>query len=241
MKHIMSGTVVTLGLLLVINMVIPAQGGMVSQRPMGQSEGAAESSPRGMMGEGGMGMMGPQTMGGMMGGGRQGMPEGMGMFRPGQLVRMLKPELGLSDEQVKQLTQIFSQATKLRIKQRADLRIAEFELGELLEAEPVDMGQVESKLKAIEGLRTTLRFTLIKAHEQAKGILTPDQRQKLERMHDRLAGMMGPGMMRMMEMMGEGGSGSMGMMGPQMMQQMLRAMMGGQRGETAGESHPQGR
>jgi Spy/CpxP family protein refolding chaperone len=177
-------------------------------------------------------MMGQGSMG-MMGGGRQSMPEEMGMPRPSQLVRMLKAELGLSDEQVKQLTQIFSQTTKARIKQRADLRIAEFELGELLEADLVDMGQVEGKLKAIEGLRTTLRLSLIKAHEQAKGILTPEQRQKLERLHDRLLGMTGPGIMSMMEMMGEGGSGGMGgmgMMGPQMRQQMMRGMMGGSMG-----------
>jgi Spy/CpxP family protein refolding chaperone len=157
----------------------------------------------------------------------QGIPEEMGMPRPSRLVRMLKAELGLSDEQVKQLTSIFSQATKARIKQHADLRIGEFELGELLEAEPVDMGQVEGKLKAIEGLRTTLRLSLIKAHEQAKGVLTPEQRQKLERLHDRLPGMMGSGMMSMMEMMGESASGGMGMMGPQMMQQMMGGMMGG--------------
>ena len=81
----------------------------------------------------------------------------------------------------KQLTQIFSQATKAGIKQRADMRIAELELRELLEADLVDMGQVEGKLKAIEGLRTTLRLSLNKAHEQAKGVLTPEQRQKLER------------------------------------------------------------
>jgi Spy/CpxP family protein refolding chaperone len=232
MNRVPYGMAVTLGLVLVLSTVIPAHSGMTGQRPMGQSEGAAESSPGGMMGQGGMGMMGS---------GMQGMPEGMRMPRPSQLVRMLKAELGLSDEQVKQLTQIFSQAMKTRIKQGADLRIAELELEELLEAEPVDMGQVESKLKAIEGLRTTLRLTLIKAHEQAKGLLTPEQRQKLERAHDRLAGMMGPGMMRMMEMMGEGGSGGMGMMGPQMMQRMMRGMMGGPHGGTAGESHPEGR
>jgi Spy/CpxP family protein refolding chaperone len=192
----------------------------------------------GMMGQGGMGMMGPQMRRGMMGGGMQGMPEEIEMPRPSQLARMLKAELGLSDEQVKQLRQVFSQATKARIKQRADLRIAEFELGELLEADPVDMGQVEGKLKTIEGLRTTLRLSLIKAHEQAKGILTPEQRQKLEHLHDRLPGMMGSGMMSMMEMMGEGGTGGLGnmgqggmggmsMMGPQMMQQMMSGMMGG--------------
>ncbi len=239
-KRVPSGTVVSLALMLVLSTVIPAQSGMMGQRQMRPSEGEREASPGGMMGMmgqggmGGMGMMGPQMMPGMMGGGMQGMPEGMGMPRPRQMGRMLKAELGLSDEQAKQLTQIFSQATKAGIKQRADIRIAELELRELLETDPVDMAQVEGKLKAIEGLRTALRLSLIKAHEQAKGVLTPEQRQKLEGLHDRL-----PGMMGMMEMMGEGGSGSMGMvgqggmggmgmMGPQMMRGMMGGGMGGQ-------------
>jgi Spy/CpxP family protein refolding chaperone len=223
MNRVPYGMAVTLGLVLVLSSVIPAHSGMMGQRPMGQSEGAAESSPGGMMGQGGIGMMGQQMMRGM-----HGMPEEMRMSRPSQLVRMLKAELGLSDEQEKQLTHLFSQAMKTRIKQRADLRIAELELGELLEADPVDMGQVEGQMKAIEGLRTTLRLSLIKSHEEAKGILTPEQRQKLARLHDRLPGMMGPGMMRLMEMMGEGGSGGMGMMGPQMMRGMMGGGMGGQ-------------
>jgi Spy/CpxP family protein refolding chaperone len=179
MKRVSYGTAVTLGLMLILSTVIPAQSGMMGQRQMGQV-------------------------------GMQGMPEGRGMPRPSQMVRMLKAELGFSDEQAKQLTQIFSQATKAGIKQRADIRIAELELRELLETDPVDMAQVEGKLKAIEGLRTALRLSLIKAHEQAKGVLTPEQRQKLEGLHDRLPGMMSPGMMGMMEMMGEGGSSGMG-------------------------------
>ena len=248
MKHASYGMALTLGLMLVLTMVAPAQSGMMGQRQMRPSEGEREVSPGGMMGMmgqegmGGMGMMESQTMQrmmrGMMGGGMQGMPEGMGRLRPSQVVRMLKAELGLSDEQAKQLTQIFSQATKAGIKQRAEIRIAELELRDLFETDPVDMAQVEGKLKAIEGLRTALRLSLIKAHEQAKGVLTPEQRQKLEGLHDRLAGMMSPGMMGMMEMMGAGGSGGMGMMGqsgmgsmemmgPQMMQQMMRGMMGG--------------
>jgi Spy/CpxP family protein refolding chaperone len=233
MKHTSYGMALTLGLMLVLTMVAPAQSGMMGQRQMRPSEGEREASPGGMMGMmgqegmGGMGMMGPQMMRGMMGGRMQGMPEGMGMPRPSQMGRMLKAELELSDEQAKQLTQIFSQATKSGIKQRADIRIAELELRELLEADPVDMAQVEGKLKAIEGLRTALRLSLIKAHEQAKGVLTPEQRQKLEGLHDRLPGMMSPGMMGMMEMMGQGGSCGMEMMGPHIMQQMMRGMMGG--------------
>ena len=99
-----------------------------------------------------------------------------------------------------------------------------------MEAEAVDIAQVEAKLKGIEGLRTTLRLNMIKVHEQAKALLIPEQRQKFEHLHDHLAGIMGSGMMSMMETLGEGGSGAMGGMGmmrPQMMQQMRRGMMGG--------------
>jgi Spy/CpxP family protein refolding chaperone len=189
------------GLLIVLSGAALAQSGMIGGH-MSQSGQATEPSPKGMMG-----MMGPQKMRGRMGG-MQDRPEGMGMQHPRQLARKLQEELGLSDEQARQLRQLFSQTMKLRLKQQADLRIAELELQELLEADAVDMGQVEAKLKAIEGLRTQLRLTLIKGHEQAKGVLTPEQRQKLTRLHDRL-----PGMMGMSEMMGEGGSGGMGMMG----------------------------
>ncbi len=211
MKYVLYGVAATLGLILVLMGVSPVQGGMMGQG-MRQPGEAREPSPGGMMGQegmGGMGMMRPQMMQqmmrGMMGGGMQGMPEGMGMPQPSRLVRMLKEELGLSDDQTKQLKPLVLQAIKTEIKQRADLHIAEIELGELLAADPVDMAQVEAQLKSIEGLRTTRRLTLIKAHEQAKALLTPEQRQKLERLHDRMPGMM--------EMMGEGGMSGMGMMG----------------------------
>ena len=151
MKRVSYGMVLPLGLLLALGTIAPAHSGMMGQRQMGQSEGAATPTPGGMSGSGMMGMMGQ--------GGMQGMPEGMGMPRPSQLVRMLKAELGLSDEQTKGAKEIFFQVMKANIKQRADLRIAELELQELLEAEPVDMAKVEAKLKAIEGRRTTLLVT----------------------------------------------------------------------------------
>ncbi len=198
MTRVLSSVTLMFGLIFALSGVTPVQSGMMGGQG-GPSQQAPEPPPAGMTG--------PQMMRGVM----QGTSEEMRMPQPSQLARTLKAELGLSDEQGKQLTQIFSHATKAGIKQRADLRIAEFELRELLEADPVDMGQVEGKLKAIEGLRTTLRLSLIKAHEQAKGVLSPEQRQKLERLHDRLPGMMSPGMMGMMGMMGEGGTGGTGM------------------------------
>src|SRR6266540_4799751 len=132
----------------------------------------------------------------------------MGMMEPGPMLRMLKPELALSEGQEKQLKDILYQVAKASIKQQADVRVAELELQQLLDADPVEIGKVEGKLKDIEGLRTAHRLNLIKAHEQAKSILTPEQRQKLERIQDRLHGRRG--------MMGEGGMGRMERMGPQM-------------------------
>ena len=78
MKRVAYGVAVALGLMLVLSTVIPAQSGMMGQRPMGQSEGAAESSPggmMGMMGQGGMGMMGQQMRRGMMSGSMGGQPQ----------------------------------------------------------------------------------------------------------------------------------------------------------------------
>jgi len=155
---------------------------------------------------------------GMMEGG--GMGGHMGMMEPGPMLRMLKAELALSEGQEKQLKDIVYQATKTGIKQRADVRVTELDLQQLLDADPVDMGKVEAKLKDIEGLRTALRLNLIKAHEQAKGILSPEQRQQFERIHDRLPGMRG--------MMGESGMGRMDMMGPQMMSGMSGGGTAGQ-------------
>ena len=121
------------------------QSGMMGQGPMDQPGGMRNPprAPSGMMGSGTMGMMEGGGMGGHM-----------GMMEPGPMLRMLKTELALSEGQEKQLKDIVYQAAKTGIKQRAEVRVAELELQQLLDADPVDMGKVEAKLKDIEGLRT---------------------------------------------------------------------------------------
>jgi Spy/CpxP family protein refolding chaperone len=157
--------------------------------------------------------MGSSMMPDMEEGATPGMAEPMGTLQPARLAQWLKTEWGLSDVQTTQLRQIFFEALKTGIQARAELRVAQLGLGEQLRAERVDMTQVEATLKESEGLRTRLRMHLIQAHERAKALLTPEQRQKLEQLHERM-----PGLMRMMAMMmmGPDGPGAMGMMGPGM-------------------------
>ena len=90
-----------------------------------------------------------------------------------------KDELGLSADQVQSLERLRADFQREAILRDADLRIAEMDLTTLLEREPVDLGQVEAKLREIERLRGDLRLARIRTIEQGKAQLSPEQRGKL--------------------------------------------------------------
>ncbi|MBI2152763.1 MAG: periplasmic heavy metal sensor [Candidatus Rokubacteria bacterium] len=95
------------------------------------------------------------------------------------LMLRLKDELGLSPDQVQSLERLRADFQREAIRRDADLRIAEMDLAALLEKDPVDLGQVDAKLREVERLRVDLRLARIRAIEQGKAQLTPEQRAKL--------------------------------------------------------------
>lgn len=90
-----------------------------------------------------------------------------------------RDELGLSPEQVQGLERLRADFQREAIRRGADLRVAEMELETLLDADSADLGQVEAKLREIERLRADLRLARVRAIEQGKARLTPEQRAKL--------------------------------------------------------------
>jgi Spy/CpxP family protein refolding chaperone len=54
------------------------------------------------------------------------------------------------------------------------------ELQRLLKADLVDLEQVKVKLQEIEHLKTEIRFARIRAIEQGKALLSPEQYEKLQ-------------------------------------------------------------
>jgi Spy/CpxP family protein refolding chaperone len=125
------------------------------------------------------------------GGMDEGMDRGPRMAGPGIGFMQDSPEamhflwqrlmsLDLTEKQKEAIKEVKSRALKETIKKRADLEIAGVELRELLHKDAVDMGAVEAKLKKTESLRTDLRFSHIKAREEIKALLTPEQRKKLK-------------------------------------------------------------
>ena len=87
--------------------------------------------------------------------------------------------LALTPEQVERVEQLRLDASRALIRRSADLRVAELELGALRRADSLDLAEVEQKLHDVERARTDLRLLRIRAAEDAKALLTPEQRATL--------------------------------------------------------------
>jgi hypothetical protein len=86
--------------------------------------------------------------------------------------------LGLSADQVKKLEQLRDGFQRQSIRNEADLRIVELDIEALLDNPTVEISKVEAKIREAEKLRADLRIARIKVIEQAKTVLTAEQRKK---------------------------------------------------------------
>jgi Spy/CpxP family protein refolding chaperone len=91
-----------------------------------------------------------------------------------------REKVGLSDDQVKKLEELRADFEKESIKNDADVRVAEIDLTNLLQAQSVDLEKAEAKIRDIERLRGDLRIARIRAIEKGKALLTAEQRKKLQ-------------------------------------------------------------
>lgn len=90
-----------------------------------------------------------------------------------------RDELALTPAQVQTLERLRGDFQRDAIRRDAEIRVAEMDVAGLLEAEPVDMAKVETKVREAERLRADLRVARIRTIEEGKTQLTPEQRSKL--------------------------------------------------------------
>ncbi len=91
-----------------------------------------------------------------------------------------KQELGLTTDQVRSLEAIRSDFQQEAIQRIAEIDSAEAELDSLLKQGQVDLTKVEATVRKIEGLKVALRFGRIKAIDQGRALLSPDQENRLQ-------------------------------------------------------------
>jgi Spy/CpxP family protein refolding chaperone len=121
----------------------------------------------------------------------EGMPMTLPMRHSGMEMMGIMPEaehpmwmylmdLGLDEKQKAEVKEIKSRLMKEMIKKRADELVIHIELKDLLDKDPVNMKAVEAKLKQIETIKTEMHLSLIRAVEEAKSKLTPEQRKNFK-------------------------------------------------------------
>ncbi len=91
-------------------------------------------------------------------------------------------DLGLDEKQEDAIKALRTKTMKEMVRKKADVQIADIELRNLLDKDPVDMKAVEAAVKKSESFRTAMFLARIGAREELKSILSPDQRKRLKEM-----------------------------------------------------------
>jgi LTXXQ motif family protein len=94
------------------------------------------------------------------------------------LILNYKDYLRLSGEQVRKLEQLRDNFQRQSIRTEADTRILDLDVAALLDNSTVDLPKAEQKIRESEKLRADLRIARVRAVEQAKALLTAEQRKK---------------------------------------------------------------
>jgi len=141
-----------------------------------------QMSGQGMM-QCGQPMMGQGMMGGMMGMGRERMGRHRQWFQYGVTLMLQNADkLKLSDEQIEKLYDMKRKYSKDIIKQDAEMKIAEIDLGALLKESDINLSEVKEALKKVENIKTQIRYLRIMAFVEARKILTDEQKNSLKKL-----------------------------------------------------------
>jgi Spy/CpxP family protein refolding chaperone len=102
-----------------------------------------------------------------------------GVFMPQMLVDR-RERLDLTDEQVKQLEALSAEVKAAHDKAEADAKPHEEKLAELWKADQPDAAAVQAEMRALMQARQAAALTATGAAAKAKGLLTAEQRGRVE-------------------------------------------------------------
>jgi len=91
-------------------------------------------------------------------------------------------EIGLTDDQIMKMKPVHNEMQKKQARFKADLKIAEIELREIMEVRDFDLEKAGSGVKRIEGIRTDHHLAMIRAMKEIRTLLTDEQFNKMKKM-----------------------------------------------------------
>ncbi len=91
-------------------------------------------------------------------------------------------KIGLTDDQVMKMKPVHSEMQKKQARFKADQKIAEIELMEIMEVKDFDLEKANSAVKNIADIKTTHHLEMLKAMKEMHTILTDEQFKKMKKM-----------------------------------------------------------
>lgn len=96
--------------------------------------------------------------------------------------------MGLSDDQLLKMKPIHSEMQKRQARFTADLKIAEIELMEILEAKDFNLEEASAAVGNLEKIKTAHHVEMLKAMKEMRALLTDEQFKKMKKMMPMRAG-----------------------------------------------------
>jgi Spy/CpxP family protein refolding chaperone len=91
-------------------------------------------------------------------------------------------KIGLTDDQIIKMKPLHREMQKKQARFRADVRIAEIELMEIMEVKDFDFEKAGLAVKKIAAIKTTHRLEMLKAMKEMRTILTDEQFKQMKKM-----------------------------------------------------------
>ncbi len=90
--------------------------------------------------------------------------------------------MGLTDDQVMKMKPVHTEMQKKQARFKADKKIAEIELMEIMEVKDFDLEKASAAVKNIADIKTTHHLEMLKAMKEMRTILTDEQFKKMQKM-----------------------------------------------------------
>jgi Spy/CpxP family protein refolding chaperone len=116
---------------------------------------------------------------------REGHGQMMGMDKMGDMMGMCiehADKMGLTDDQIMKMKPIHREMQKKQARFKADLKIAEIELMEIVDVKDFDLEKASSAVKKIAEINTAHHLEMLKAMKEMRTILTDEQFKKMKKM-----------------------------------------------------------
>jgi len=91
-------------------------------------------------------------------------------------------KMGLSDDQIAKMKPQHREMQKKQARFKADLKIAEIELMEIMEVKDFDLGKAGSAVKKIAEIKTAHHLDMLKGMKEMRTMLTDEQYKNMKKM-----------------------------------------------------------